>query len=142
MQVKKCLVYVAFVLFPAFDSIPFLGTTSDCHSRISDAYFSTLLQADKQGQCDICKIGGVNVGFITSTYTETILSGRYPVISVFGTKPVIPSRMVPWAIVTSSGMIGSRMIIKGPLNPLVTALLVPWESDMKNFWALSRLAKW
>ena len=165
MQLKKCLVYVAFVLFFSLDPYPVLGATSDCHPRISAAYFSTLLQADKQEACDICEIGGANLGFVTFMETipsgndsvishrlpsvhngakirEAILSGHYPVISIFGAKPVMPSRTVPWFLVTSSTMMHSRMIIKGPLNPLVMALLVPWKSDMKEFWARSRLARW
>ena len=89
MQLRKFLVYIAFTfaVFPAFDAFPFFEATSDCHPRIKDGYFSTLLQADKQWLCDICEIGA-NGDFITAT--ETIFSGRYPVISVFGAKPVIP----------------------------------------------------
>ena len=167
MQLKKHLAYIVFTfaLFPAFDALAFSEATSDCHSCIRDAYFSTLLQADKQEACDICEIGGANLGFVTFMETipsgndsvishrlpsvhngakirEAILSGHYPVISIFGAKPVMPSRTVPWFLVTSSTMMHSRMIIKGPLNPLVMALLVPWKSDMKEFWPRSRLARW
>lgn len=63
-------------------------------------------------------------------------------ICVFGAKPVIPAWTVPWVLVMNSGMIGSRMIINGPPNPLVIELLIPWESDMKDLWARARLARW
>lgn len=143
MQLRKFLVYIAFIfaVFPAFDAFPFFESTSDCHPRIRDGYFSTLLQADKRGLCDICRIGVINGDFIRFTFAKIIFSGRYPKISIFGTKPVIPSLRVPWAwdweIVKNP-----RMIIKGPPNPLVAALLVRWESDMTDFWTLSRFAKW
>ena len=138
---------IAAVFTPAagahfdFDLPPLHGAIFDCHSCVRETYFSTLLQTDKGGPCDICEIGA-NGGFIGFTATEAILSGEYPVISVFGAKPVIPSWTVPWTIVTNSGMIGTRMIINGLPNPLVTALAVPWESDMKDFWARARLVKW
>ena len=66
-------------------------------------------------------------------------------IPVFGAKPVISFRETPYLLVggrNASIVMDSSMIIKGPLNPLVTALLAPWESDMKDFWARARLAKW
>ena len=149
MQLRKFLIYIAFIfaVFPTFDAFPFFEATSDCHPRIRDSYFSTLLQADEQWLCDICEIGAVNGDFIRSTATETILSGRYPVISVFGAKPVIPYVTPPWAVWDASTVSGSTVFatiqtIRGLPNPLVMALLVRWESDMKDFWTLSRLAKW
>ena len=150
MPLKKRLVYIAFTfaVFPAFDSLPVLGSTSDCHPCIRDAYFSTLLQADERWVCDICEIGEeVNGGFIGFTTTETILSGKYPVPSVFGAKPVIPYLTFPWVVwdaTTKSGTIvfGTIETIRGLPNPLVMELLVPWETDMEDFWARSRLVGW
>ena len=141
MRLQKTQIYIVvmFAAFSAFDSLPALGATSDCHPRIRDAYFSTLLQTDKQWLCDICEIGDMNNGIIIST--ETILSGRYPRISIFGTKPVKPFLREPWQK-SPFGWHFESWIMKGPPNPLVTALLVPWKSDMKDFWARSRLAKW
>ena len=129
------------------DTALVLGSTFDCHPCTSDAYFSTLLQADERWMCDICEIGVVNGGFIGFTTTETILSRKYPVPSVFGAKPVIPYLTSPWVLwdgTTKSGttVFGTIETIKGLPNPLVTALLVPWESDIKDFWALTRLARW
>ena len=145
MQLKKLQIYIVlmFTVFPAFDSRSFLQPTSDCHSCIRDAYFSTLLPVDDQWLCDICEIGGMHLGFITSTSTETILSGRDPVIPVFGAKPVIPF-LEDWdaVIVSSSAIFSTSWLIRGLPNPLVTALLVPWKSDMKDFWARAQLAKW
>ena len=50
MRLQKTQIYIVvmFAAFSAFDSLPALGATSDCHPRIRDAYFSTLLQTDKQ----------------------------------------------------------------------------------------------
>ena len=137
---------IAAVFTPAvgahfdFDLPPLHGAIFDCHSCVRETYFSTLLQADKGGPCGICKIGDVNVDFIT--FTETLLLGRDPLIPVFGAKPAIPFQETPYLLVSGSTVMGSSMIIKGPLNPLVTALLVPWKSDMKDFWARARLARW
>ena len=147
--IKKCLAYIAFTfaLFPAFDSLSFLEAAFDCHPCIRDAYFSTLLQADKQWLCDICEIGVVNSGLIRSAPTDTILSGRYPVISTFGAKLVIPYLTSPWVVLDANTKSGTTVFstfetIRGLPNPLVTALLVPWESDMTDFSARSRLVGW
>ena len=149
MPLKKYLAYIAFTftLFSAFDLLLAHGTTSDCHVRIRDVYFFTLLQADEHWVCDICEIGVVNGDFIRYAPTETFFSGRYPVISVFGAKPVIPHVTPPW---DAARFRFSRFFpfpaiqtIRRLPNPLVTALLVPWESGMKDFcWARSRLAGW
>ena len=147
MQLRKFLVYIAFTfaVFPAFDAFPFFESTSDCHSRIRDGYFSTLLQTEKGWVCDICEIGVRSTGFIRSTSTNTILSGGNPILSVFGAKPVIPYVTLPWVVwdastVSGSTVFGTIQTIRGLPNPLVVDLLVRWESDMKDFWARSRLA--
>ena len=151
MRLKKLQIYITlmFAGFPVFGLPSLFGATSDCHPRIREVYFSTLLQAEKGWLCDICEIGEeVNNGaFIGFTTTETILSGRSPMISVFGAKPVIPYLTFPWVVwdaTTKSGttVFGTIETIGGFPNPLVTDLLVPWESDMKDFWARSRLAEW
>lgn len=141
MHLRKFRVYIAFTfaVFSAFDSLPVLGATPDCHPRIRDAYFSTLLQTDKQWLCNICEIGAMNNGFIISM--ETIPSGRYPRIYIFGTKPVKPFLREPWQK-SPFGWHFESWIMKGPPNPLVTALLVPCKSDMKDFWVRARLARW
>ena len=147
MQVKKTQIYIVlmFAVFPAFDALPFSESTSDCHPRIRDAYFSTLLQANEQWLCDIC--APVTLYLPPWIVAETTPSGRYPVIPVFGAKPVMPYLISPWVVwdaTTKSGttVFGTTVTIKGLPNPLVTALLVPWKSDMKEFWARSRLARW
>ena len=147
MSLKKLQIYIVlmFTVFPAFDSRPFLQPISDCHSCIRDVYFSTLLPADKQWLCDIC--APVMLYLPPWIVAETIPSGRYPVIPVFGAKPVMPYLTSPWVVwdaTTKSGttVFGTTVTIKGLPNPLVTDLLVPWKSDMKEFWARSRLARW
>lgn len=147
MPLKKFHIYIAlmFAVFPAFEALPFSGATSDCHPRTRDAYLSTLLQGDKQGLCDIC--APVILYLPPWIVAETLPSGRYPVIPVFGAKPVMPYLTSPWVVwdaTTKSGttVFGTTVTIKGLPNPLVMELLVPWESDMKEFWARSRLARW
>ena len=142
----KNYLLLLFAVFPAFDAFPFFEATYDCHPCIRDSYFSTLLQADKRLLCNICEIGA-NGDFIGFTATETIFSGRYPVISVFGAKPVIPYVTLPWVVwdastVSGSTVFGTTQTIRGLPNPLVMDLLVRWKSDMKDFWARSRLATW
>ena len=147
MPLKKTQIYIVlmFAVFPAFDALPFSGATCDCHRRIRrDAYFSTLLQADKQWLCDIC--APIILYLPPWIVAERILSGRYPVLSTFGAKPVIPYVIPPW---DAARFRFSRFYpfptiqtIRRLPNPLVTALLVPWKSDMKDFWARSRLVRW
>ena len=150
MQLQKTLFYIAlmFALCPTLDLHPALGSTSDCHVRVRDVYFSTLLRADDRWVCDICEIGEeVNSGFIGFTTTDTILSGKYPVPSVFGATPVIPYLTVPgvvWDAPSKSGTIvfGTIETIRGLPNPLVMELLVPWETDLEDFWARARWVGW
>lgn len=143
MQFRKPLFFIAFTFafFSAFDTRPSFEATSDCHPCIRDAYFSTLLQTEKSGLCDICDIGAVNCDYIRFTIAKIVFSGRYPKTPIFGAKPVIPSLIVPWSFGWELEKY-PQMIIKGPPNPLVTGLLVRWERDMKGFWTLYRLAKW
>ena len=50
MRLSKHLFSIALLVafFSAFDASSFFEATSDCHPCLKDAYFSTLLQADKQ----------------------------------------------------------------------------------------------
>ena len=132
MQLRKFLFYIAFTfsVFPAFDARPFFEATSDCHPRIRDAYFSTLLQTEKGWVCDICEIGVGSTGFIRSTSTNTILSGGNPILSVFGAKSVIPFVTPPWDAATFRSsrfyLFPRIQSIKRLPNPLFTALFVPF----------------
>ena len=143
MHFKKKLFSIAFsvAFFSTFDASAFFRTqaTSDCHPCLKDTYFSTLLQTEPRGLCRICAIGGMTSDYLHWTRMKTAFSECVP-SPIFGAISVVPTLIVPldlgWALQKTS-----RMVIKGPPNPLVMALLRRWETEMTVLWTLARLAR-